>query len=324
MARFLQNKQLYEIILQKSSEVKDTLLVCSASIGFGAHTVFSQQILKNPPVDMRFIFPVNDFAIKQGEVNPYEMQYLIERFKGASIRSSDSLHLNIYIFDNSALMTSATLNKAAFESNTEAGVLFEGAEADEIKGFFNGSLWDSAKPIGDLKKYKLIWNLAKKKVKKSNLRKVKHNIEIKDWTNTGFDTWYIGAPKWLPSKFERKIKKETNWPANLSLIGDVGYKAFLQLKLGDNAYIADINKRGKIGVDLVRIIDKAHVETDEGDYHAAFEKEKSFTLERGLFYEMLKKANVNSKSSETILNDEQLNQIALTLSSIKRRRKSKS
>jgi hypothetical protein len=324
MARFLNNTQLYETILQKSSETKDTLLVCSPSIGSGAHKVFSQEILKNPPADIRFVFQVNDSAVKRGEVNPYEIQYLIEHFEGVSIKSNDNFHSNIYIFDNSALITSASLTKAAFESSVEAGVLLEGTGVEEAKGFFNSSLWNSAKSIGDLKKYKQMWNLAQKTAKNSNIKKVKPHTEIKDWTNAYTNTWYIGVPKWLSPKFERKIKKVTNWPTNLSVIGDVGYTAFLQLKLGDNAYIADLNKRGKIGIELVRITDKARVETDEGDYHAAFETEKAYQLEREPFYAMLKNANISSKTSETILNDEQLNQVAIVLASIKRKRKRKS
>ena len=324
MAKFLHKAQLYETILQKSSETKETLLVCSTSLGFGAHKVFSQEILKNPPEDIRFIFPVNDSAVKQGEVNPYEIQYLNEHFKGITIRSSDNFHSNIYVFDNSALITSATLTKAAFETNIEAGVLLEGIEAEEVKGFFNESLWSSAKSIGDLKKYKQMWNLAQKTAKSCNVKKVKPHTEIKDWTNAYTNTWYIGVPRWLSPKFEHKIKKETNWPTNLSVIGDVGYTAFLQLKLGDNAYLADLSKRGKIGVELVRIIDKARVETDEGDYHAAFETEKTYVLERDPFYAMLKNANISSKTSETILNEEQLNQVAIVLGSIKRKRKRKS
>jgi hypothetical protein len=324
MAKFLYNSQLYQTILQKSAETKETLLVCSTSLSFGAHKVFSQEILKNPPADMRFIFRVNDFAVKQGEVNPYEIQYLIEHCKDISIKSNDNFHSNIYVFDNSAMITSATLTKAAFETNVEAGVLLEGMEAEEVKTFFNESLWNSAKSIGDLKKYKQIWNVSQKTAKNSHGKKVKPHTEIKDWTNAYINTWYIGVPRWLAPKFDRKIKKETNWPTNLSVIGDVGYTIFLQLKLGDNAYIADLSKRGKIGIELVRIIDKARVETDEGDYHAAFETEKTYLLERDPFYQMLKKANISSKTSETILNDEQLNQIALILASIKRKRKRKS
>ena len=324
MARFLCNAQLYETILQKSSETKETLLVCSTSLGLGAHQVFSQEILKNPPADIRFIFPVNDYAVKQGQVNPYEMQYLNEHFKGISIRSSDHSYSNIFIFDNSALITSATLTKEAFETNTEAGVLLEGTEAEEVKGFFNESLWNSAKSTGDLKKYKLMWNLTQKKEKSSNIKKDKPHTEIKDWTNAYTNTWYIGVPKWISPKFERQIKKETRWPTNLLVAGDVGYTAFLQLKLGDNAYIADLSKRGKIGIALARIIDKARVETDEGDYHAAFETEKTYVLKRDPFHAMLKNANISSRTSETILKDEQLNQIAIVLSAIKRKRKRKS
>jgi hypothetical protein len=324
MARFLYNAQLYQTILQKSSETKETLLVCSTSLGIGAHQVFSQEILKNPPADMRFVFRVNDLAIKQGEVNPHEIQYLTEHFKGISIRSSDNFQSNIYILDNSALITSATLTKAAFETNVEAGVLLEGTEAEEVKGFFNEVIWNSAKSVGDLKKYKHLWNFAQKKPKKSSIKKVKPYTEIKDWTNAYINTWYIGVPKWLSPKFERKIKKETNWPTNLSVLGDVGYNAFLQLKLGDNAYIADLTKRGKIGIELIHIVDKARVETDEGDYHAAFEIEKAFILQREPFYEMLKNTNIKSKTSEIILNNDQLNQIATALSSIKRKRRQKS
>ncbi len=324
MARFLYNAQLYQTILQKSLETKETLLVCSTSLGIGAHQVFSQEILKNPPADMRFVFRVNDLAVKQGEVNPHEIQYLTEHFKGISIRSSDNFQSNIYILDNSALITSASLTKAAFETNVEAGVLLEGTEAEEVKGFFNEVIWNSAKSIGDLKKYKHLWNLAQKKPKKGSIKKVKPHTEIKDWTNAYINTWYIGVPKWLSPKFERKIKKETNWPTNLSVLGDVGYNAFLQLKLGDNAYIADLTKRGKIGIELIHIVDKARVETDEGDYHAAFEVEKAFILQREPFYEMLKNANIKSKTSEIILNNDQLNQIVITLSSIKRKRRQKS
>ena len=324
MARFLFNIELYETILQKSSEAKEILWVCSPRLGLGAHRVFSQEILKNPPVDIRFVFPVNDFSVKEGAVNPNEIQYLMEHFKGIKIKSHENFNSNIYIFDDSALITSANLTEAAFESNIEVGLLLERVEAEEVKGFFNENLWNSAKPIGDLKKYKQMWNLSQKTTKISTLKKVKPHTEIKDWTNAYINTWYIGVSKWISPKFERKIRKETNWHKNLSVIGDVGYNAFLQLKLGDNAYIADLNKRGEIGIELIRIIDKARVETDEGDYHAAFETEKTYQLQREQFFKMLKNTNIKSKTAEIILNNDQLNQIAIVLSSIKRKRKRKS
>ena len=87
--------------------------------------VFSQEILKNPPADIRFIFQVNDFNVDSGKVNPYEIQYLLEHFKDISIKSHENFNSNICIFDDSALITSATLTEAAFETNIESGVLLE-------------------------------------------------------------------------------------------------------------------------------------------------------------------------------------------------------
>ena len=103
----------------------------------------------------------------------------------------------------------------------------------------------------------------------------------------------------------------------------MGYSAYGQLKLGDYAYLADLGKRGKVGVELIRVADKARVETDEGDYHFAFETEKTYQLRREKFFEMLKNANINSKRSESILSGDQLKQVVDALSSIKRKRKRK-
>jgi hypothetical protein len=323
MARFLSNKELYETVLQKSLETKQTLWVCSPSLGLGAHRVFSQEILKNPPADIRFIFPVNDYAVKSGEVDPYEIQYLMEHFKGISLKSQENFNSNIYIFDNSALITSATLTEAAFESNTETGVLLEGSDAEEAKNFFAQSLWDTSKSMGELKKYKLMWNLAQKKTKKVNLKKTKPHTKITDWTNNSTNTWYIGVSNWISKKSESKVKKETNWQTELSVLGDVGYNFFSHVKLGDHAYLADLNKRGKVEIEFIQVSDKARVETDEGDLHCAYKKEKTYTLERKQLFEMLKTLNISAKPSETTLSDDQLKQADSVLSSIKRKRKSK-
>ena len=324
MTRFLCNTELYETILQKSLGAKEILWVCSSYLGLGAHKVFSQEILKNPPADIRFIIRLNDSAVKADEVNPYEIQYFIEHFKGINIKSLENVHSNIYIFDNSALITSATLTKAAFESNIEVGTLLEGIEAEEVKSFFTQKLWNPSKSISELKKYKLIWNLAQKTIKKIILKTVKPHTKIKDWTNDYVNTWYIGVSNWVSAKSERKIKKETNWQTKLSILGDISYRTFTQVKLGDYAYIADLSKRGKIEIALVQVSDKARVETDEGDFHCAFEMEKNYLLDREQFFDMLKNANISSKTSETILDQDQLNHIVNALSSIKRKRKHKS
>ena len=323
MAKFLYSAELYETVLQKSLETKEVLWASSRSLSIGAHRVFSQEILKNPPSNIRFIFPVNDLTVTRGEVNPYEIQYFLEHFKGISIKCHENSHSNIYIFDNSALITSATLTEAAFESNIESGVLLEGPDVEEVKYFFTQSLWNNSKSIGDLKKYKIMWNLAQKTTKQGIQKKPKTHTQIRNWTNIYINTWYIGVSKWLSKKSENKIKKETNWPIDLSVLGDISYHTFTQVKLEDHAYIADFSKRGKIEIESGRIIDKAHVETDEGDFHFAFEIEKKYALEREPFFEMLKNAAIKSKTSEVILNDDQLNQLTEVLSSIKRKRKRK-
>ena len=86
-------------------------------------------------------------------------------------------------------------------------------------------------------------NLAHKATKKENLKKVKSHTKIKDWTNAYINTWYMGVSKWVSAKSERKVMKETSWQTTLSVLGDIGYHAFTQIKLGDYAYIADLTKR---------------------------------------------------------------------------------
>jgi hypothetical protein len=321
MRSFLYCKDLYETIQQKSLEAKEILWVCSPYLGFKAHEVFSQEILNKPPSDIRFVFRVNDVAVKRSEVNPYEVQYFLEHFTKNSVKSHDSFHSKIYIFDDSALITSANLTKTAFESNIEVGVILEGTQVDEVKSFFDQSLWQTAKPVGDLKKFKQIWNEAQKSVKKANLKKAKTHTEIRDWTDDYVNTWYIRVQFKLSPKAERKIKKEASWRNKLSVFGDVGYQTFKEIKLGDLAYLADTQKRGKIEIELGRIFDKSRVETDEGDLHFAYEVEDTYLLEREKFYEMLKNADVNSRAFETLLNRNQLKQVTNVLSSIKHKRK---
>ena len=78
--------------------------------------------------------------------------YILEHFKGIGIKSHENFNSNIYIFDDSALITSATFTEEAFETNIEAGVLLEGADAEQVKSFFTESLWDTSKAMGELKK----------------------------------------------------------------------------------------------------------------------------------------------------------------------------
>ena len=324
MTRFLSCNELYETIQQLSFEAKEVLWVCSPSLGFGAHEVFSQEILRNPPADIRFIFRVTDEAVKKGEVNPYEVQYFMEHFPNSFVRSHESFHSQIYIFDKSALITSVSLTKNDFENNTEAGVLLDDSQVDAVKAFVTSTLWENTKPVKDLKKYKKIWSTPKKNAPTSNLKKTKTATKIKPWTDDYIAKWYFAIPSQISKKTEHTIKKETNWATDLSLMADIGPSAFKHLKLGDLAYIADPTKRSrKIKVEFAQIFDKSKVETDEGDMHFAYQTRKSYLIERKRFYEMLQNATIGLKNSEIMLNEYQLKQINGVLSPNKPRKQVK-
>jgi hypothetical protein len=323
MTKFLSQNELYTTILEKSSKAKDTLWVCSPVLGTGAHKIFSQETIKNPPADIRFIFQLNEHTTKTGKTDPYEIQYFIEHFRNSSVKSQENFSSAIYIFDDSALVTSANLTLPAFESYIETGVLLEGTEAAEAQSFFDTFLWNTAKPIGALKKYKVLWNLASKSHMSVTAKKIKAHTEIKDWPKTYVDTWYVGVSKWISAKTVHKIRKEMNWHPDLFVVGDIGYQIYTQLKVGDYAYIADLTKRGGIEIIAARIYDKARIETDEGDFHCIVQKEKGHALKREQFFELMKKVNIRPKS-ESLFSEEQLKQISDRLSSIKQKNKRKS
>ena len=315
MVKFLSCAELYETIQQKSQETKDILWVCSPNLGADAHEVFSQEILKNQLTDIRFVFRVTDFAVKSGSVNPNEIQYLMENFRGSIIKSHDNFNCSICIFDNSALITSANLTKLAFESSVETGLLLEGSEVDEAKVFFN-NLWENAKVVRELQKLKKMWNVENSG--NFDSKKTKPHTSIRNWTDECVSSWYFTIPDVLSKNVERKIKKEANWASDLSVVADIGPTCFKNIKLGDLAFLANLNKkRGKVEVDLVRIFDKGTVETDEGDYHFAYRIEKTYLLERKRFYEMLVNAAIGPKTWGAQLSETQVKWMNETLSSRK-------
>jgi hypothetical protein len=324
MGKFLACAELYMAIQALSSQTKETLWVSAQQLGTDAHKVFSQEILKHPPTDIRFVFRLNDETIKRNEIDPHEVQYLRERLKEDSVKACDKLHSNIFIFDNQALVTSANLTKAAFENNPEVGVIVDGEELTAVKNFFAEILWKNAKSVGDLKSFKKAWNLNQKQlVKKSQRRlKVVAHTNIADWSDEYANTWYIGVPNRFPARAMQEVRRETNWGNHLQVVGDVGYSAFKELKIGDLAYLADLYKqRGKIVVQMLRVYDRCKVETDEGDFHLACHVLKNFTLERNQFFELLKRMGIRSRSLDVRLSAEQLKVLSETLLSIKPTRK---
>lgn len=328
MGKFLYCSQLYQAIQEKSAGTREILWVCSLQLGVDAHTVFSQGIVKTPPANVRFVFPLNDLTVKRGEVNPYEVQFLKERFKDESVKANDQTNSNIYIFDDFAFITSAVLTTGAFESNLEVGVMIDGVEFEAVKAFFEQHVWQNAKPVGDLKKQKKLWNLSQKnapKKLKTNKRIAPHT-QLIEWTDDVFSTWYLGVLNRLLAKTTSRVRGETNWGRALLLVGDVGYQAFKELNLGDVAYLADLSiHRGKVVVHLVRVRDKSRVETDEGDYHILCRVEKDYTLEREDFYGLLKTLGLTSRSSEMQLTEEQQKTVidVLSTAKLKRRKRKK-
>ncbi|HUK85962.1 MAG TPA: hypothetical protein VLU95_08870 [Candidatus Acidoferrum sp.] len=298
-----------------SQEAKEILWVCTPIVGYYSHEIFSQEILKNPPSDIRFIFRINEGAIKNGETNPYEVEYFIEHFKNSIVKSHESFQSRIYIFDKSALLTSANLIKTEFESNTETGVLLDGPEVDEIKSFFLSILWEKGKPIRDVKNYKKVWIISKKSKSIQTMRKPKTPTQIKKWNDDYINTWYFALPEKISKKSDRKIKKEANWPTKLAVMPDIGPSSFKQLRLGDLAFIANLTKRQrKIPIEFAQVYDKSKVETDQGDLHFAYETRKTYLVDRSRFYEMLQNATIGLGNSEIQLNNYQLAQINKILS----------
>ncbi|MGE5187860.1 MAG: hypothetical protein ACM3JE_02410 [Betaproteobacteria bacterium] len=328
MGKFLSCSQLYQAIQEESADTREVLWVCSQQIGADAHKVFSQRIVQTPPTNVRFVFPLNDLTVKRGEVNPYEVQFLKERFQDESVKVNAQVNSNIYIFDDSAFITSAVLTIGAFESNFEVGVMIDGLELEGVKAFFEQNVWHNSKPVGDLKKQKRLWNLSQKnafKKLKSNKRITAHT-QLIEWTDDVFSIWYLGVLNRLLAKTTSRVRGETNWGRELLFVGDVGYQAFRELKLGDVAYLADLNMRpGKVVVHLVRVSDKSRVETDEGDYHILCRVEKDYTLEREDFYGLLKTLGVTSRSSEMQLTEEQQTTVidVLSTAKLKRRKRKK-
>jgi hypothetical protein len=218
------------------------------------------------------------------------------------------------------------LTKAAFENNSEVGVIVDAEELNAVKSFFSEVVWKNAKSVGDLGNFKKIWDLNQKKlVKKPQRRsKVVAHTNIVDWSDEPVDTWYIGVPSQFPARAIQEVRRETNWGNHLQVVGDVGYSAFRELKTGDLAYLADVYKqRGKIVVQILRVYDKCRVETDDGDFHLASQVLKNFTLERNQFFELLKNMNIRSRSLDVRLSAEQLKVLSTTLQAIKPKRKKK-
>lgn len=317
MSKFLSAAQLYQTLQQESQNTKETLWICSTQLGRGAHEILPQEIIANPPQDIRFLFTLNDDVVKAGQVNPHEVQYLMEHLQNSAFKAHDALPSNMYLFDETVLITSAPLTIPAFQLNQETGVLLEEPqEVDSAKRFFI-SLWADGRPLKDVRRYKKISppTLA------ARHGKIKPHTKIKPWTDDHLGTWYFSVQYDLKKRSIKSVFKEANWPGNLRFVGDIGPRAYKQVKMGDVVLLADLAKRGQpsVRVHLARIYDKCRVETDDGDLHLACSTEKTYTLRRNRFQQMIQDAGIGIKDTEILLVPEQIKTLLKVLTQPKTR-----
>jgi len=311
MARFLSEKELYPTVLKNSANAKNILWVCSPYLGLDSHEVFSQKIMETPPKNIRFVFRLNTLAVRRGEVNPYEIEYFMEHFRRSSIRTNDTFHSKIYIFDDSALVTSANLSKRAFQTSIEAGVLLQQEQVKRVKSFFE-RLWKTSKPIRNLDGYKSAWNKARGKRKTSeeqySQRSISPHTRIKPWNEDAANKWFMLVTEEMTEKTENAIYKATHWARKHGLLANLKHKTYESLKLGDIVYIFNFTDKSKnlVKIEEARVKDKRDIKTDDGNCHFVYEKMNGSSIKKDEFSQLIKKAKLG-KADEKILNRKQTN-----------------
>jgi hypothetical protein len=314
MVRFLSEKELYPVVLKESAKARNILWVCSPYLGWDAHHVFSPQIMKTPPRDIRFVFRLNNLSVKRGEVNPHEIEYFLEHFRNSSVKTNDNFHSKIYIFDNSALITSANLSKRAFERNIEVGVFLQHKQTEKVKDFFE-RLWDISERVDNLDNFKNEWNKTRtdrERIEDSSLKKaIKPHTKIQLWNEDTANKWFIHITGELPSKTEKAILADTHWSDQLHLIADLKPQTYESLRLGDIVYAFSTISKNKNVVEFEEglVKDKRKIETEEGKYHLVHEalgkRKHSFSLNKGEFIQLKKRININKNDYEVLLNETQ-------------------
>jgi hypothetical protein len=322
MVRFLSEKELYPVILKESTKARNILWVCSPYLGQDAHEVLSSKIMKTPPKDIRFVFRLNSLSVKRGEVNPYEVEYFLEHFRNSNVKTNDSFHSKIYIFDNSALVTSANLSKRAFERNIEVGVFLQHEQMKKVKEFFE-RLWNISERVDNLDNYKNEWNKVKTDRERSDDRSSKKAIrphtKIQRWNEDIADKWFMYITEEFTRKTEKTILKDTHWSDQLDLVADLKLGTYKSLRLGDIVYIFYTTGKNKNAVEFEegRVKDKREIETKEGNYHFVYEalskRKRSFSLDKGEFDQLKKKFNINEDDYEVLLNKKQADILNKTL-----------
>jgi hypothetical protein len=237
------------------------------------------------------------------------MEYFLQHFKNSSIRVDNTFHSKIYIFDNSALVTSANLSKTAFGKNIEAGVLLQHNQAEEAKRFFE-RLWRKAKRVPNLNEYKTIWNATNSKRRihsdQDHVSRSKPHTKIISWNDDNAESWLFVTSEFMSDRTKEIIEKETNWN-EMEILSDLSHQTYSEVKLGDIIYICDISDKLDRTVEIQegRVKDKRRIVIPNGggNYHIAYEEKQTKRLRRNLFDSWRDKVKIPQGDYERLLDD---------------------
>lgn len=137
MIEFVRDTALYDAVRRLSANSK-RVWAASPYLGRGARNVFDPSFMS--ATDTRLLVD-----LKSGYVDKVELA-AFRTWAPKGTRTLRYLHAKIYVFDKSAIITSANLSRRAFERNREIGLVFTGTDASRARSAFF-ALYKKGKPI---------------------------------------------------------------------------------------------------------------------------------------------------------------------------------
>jgi phosphatidylserine/phosphatidylglycerophosphate/cardiolipin synthase-like enzyme len=128
VVRIVNSTELYAEIRELSKGSK-RIWIASPYLGRNGHNIFDPSFQQ--AADTRFLTDV-----KSGFVDKAELKGMRLWAPGRS-RTLRMLHAKLYIFDDSAVVSSANLSLSAFERNYEVGVIYTGMDAKQVRNAFS-------------------------------------------------------------------------------------------------------------------------------------------------------------------------------------------
>jgi len=142
--RFLHGSNLSNKIYELSERVKERVYVATPFASRNAHELLSEKIREVS--DVKFIVNFCERNIRSGSISPEGVKKLKRISRG--IHSCDYLHGKLYLFDKTAVVTSANLSETAFSGGSlEFGIAInEPDTVNEIAKLYT-ELWKGSRPI---------------------------------------------------------------------------------------------------------------------------------------------------------------------------------